>query len=81
MYIEHMEINNGVVSIKSPQALKITFYPARTKLLPITNRGRVYSVPTIHLGQAIDPANVVSIAKAALNYYEAFLKEAEKYFR
>lgn len=80
LYLERMEINNGVLSVKSPQALKITFFPARTKLLPVTNRGRVYPVPASHCGGDIDPTNVVSIARTAATYYGAFLDEAEKFF-
>ena len=80
LYIEHMEISNGRVSIRSPQAIKITFFPARTKLLPVTNRGRVYPVPKRHLEQPLDPTNVVSIGKTALAYYRRFLDAAEKFF-
>jgi len=80
MYIESMVIDKGTVSIRSPQALKITFYPNRTKLLPVVNRGRTYGVPTSHLGQNIDATNVVSIARAAYQYYCLFLDGAEQFF-
>ena len=80
LYIEHMEINNGNIFIKSPQKIKIDFMPARTTLLPITNRGRTYPVPSTHLGNAVDPMNVIAIAEAGAQFYEKFLSQAEKFF-
>lgn len=81
MHIEHMEIRSGqIVSLKSPQELLITFYPARVRLLPVTNRGRTYSVPNSHFGKTVDSNNAVQIAKTAYQYYGLFLDEAEKFF-
>jgi hypothetical protein len=80
LYIEHMEINNGNIFIKSPQKIKINFLPSRTTLLPITNRGRTYSVPTTHLGKPVDPKNVIAIAEAGAQFYENFLVQAEEFF-
>jgi hypothetical protein len=75
-----MRINNGNIFIKSPQKIKIDFLPAKTRLLPVLNRGRTYPVPTIHLGNSIDPNNVIAIAEAGVQYYEHFLNQAEAYF-
>lgn len=80
LYIERLEIKDGGISIKSPQNLRIDFIPGRVKLLPVTNRGRVYPVPTDHLGNPIDPSNVIAIAELALQYYTKFLEEARAYF-
>jgi hypothetical protein len=80
LYIEHMEINNGNIFIKSPQKIKVDFLPARTTLLPVTNRGRVYPVPTTHLGNTVDPTNVIAVADAAAQFYEQFLVKAEEFF-
>jgi hypothetical protein len=80
LYIEHMEINNGNIFIKSPQKIKINFLPSRTTLLPITNRGRTYSVPTTHLGKPVDPKNVIAIVEAGAQFYENFLVQAEEFF-
>lgn len=80
LYIEEMTINNGTISIKSPQQLRIDFISAKTKLLPVVNRGRTYPVPTTHLGRQIDPANVVEVAEAGAKFYEKFLNEVESYF-
>jgi hypothetical protein len=80
LHIENMTINKGTISINSSQKLRIDFIPAKTKLLPITNRGRQYPVPKSHMGNPIDPANVVEIARIGAVFYESFLNEAEKYF-
>ena len=78
--IERMDIINGNIFIESQQKLRIDFIPGRTTLLPITNRGRVYSVPTAHLGNPIDPMNVIGIAEAAARFYGIFLDKAEEFF-
>ncbi|MFN7573411.1 MAG: hypothetical protein ACK5TK_18540 [Betaproteobacteria bacterium] len=80
LYIESMEINNGYISIKSPQKLRIDFLPARTTLLPVVNRGRTYPIPTTHLGNPVDPTNVVSVAEAGAQFYQQFLAQAEEFF-
>ncbi len=80
LYIERMQFNNGVVSIKSPQRLKIEFFPARMTLLPVVNRDRIYGIPTSHLGTQLDPSNVVEVAQSALAFYEQTLNEAEAFF-
>lgn len=80
LYIEYMEVNNGNVFIKSPQKIKIDFLPARTTLLPVTNRGRVYPAPTSHLGNPVDPTNVIGVAGAGAQFYEHFLCKAEEFF-
>lgn len=80
LYIEHMEISNGHIRIRSPQRIRVDFIPARTALLPITNRGRTYPVPTTHLGKPIDPRNVIAIAKAGAQFYQEFLSAADVFF-
>jgi hypothetical protein len=80
LYIEHMALNRGNIFIKSPQKMKFEFHPAKTKLISILNRGRTYQVPNTHLGNAIDPNNVIAIAEAGIQFYEHFLSQAESYF-
>jgi hypothetical protein len=80
LYIENLEVKSGIVNIESPQKFRIDFIPGRVKLLPVTNRGRVYPVPANHLGNSIDPSNVITIAEIALQYYEKFLDEARTHF-
>ncbi|MCF8053657.1 MAG: hypothetical protein K9K75_00290 [Deltaproteobacteria bacterium] len=80
LYIERMEINNGRISIKSPQKIRVDFLPARTTLLPVVNRGRTYPIPTTHLGSPVDPMNVVSVAEAGAQFYQQFLAQAEEFF-
>jgi len=51
MYIESMVIDKGTVSIRSPQALKITFYPNRTKLLPVVTAAGLTACPHLTSGR------------------------------
>jgi hypothetical protein len=79
--IKKMTMFNGVITeFNSPHPVRFDFLPQRTKLLPVLNRGRTYSVPTKHLGSPIDSQNVIEIAKMGLKFYDEFLIEADKYF-
>lgn len=80
LYVERMEMNNGVISIKSPQKLRIDFIPDRVGLAPVTNRGRTYATPTSHLGNAVAPNDVQALAQMALDFYEQVLRDADAYF-
>lgn len=60
--------------------LVIGFKPERTKLLPVVNRGVQYDVPTAHLGDAIDPNDVLNISECGVKYYSELLNLAEAYF-
>jgi hypothetical protein len=75
-----MELKGGVLSIKSPQPIKVDFIPGKTKLLPVTNRGGTCPVPTSHLGDAVDPVNVADVAERAIAFYEKVLDDAESTF-
>ncbi len=80
LYIERMEISRGTISIKSPDRIRVEFIPGKTKLLPVTKRDGTYPVPTSHLGDAIDPANIADFAAKAIAFYEKALDEAESTF-
>jgi len=80
LYIEHMTVDKGHISIKSPQKIRVDFIPAKTVLVPVVNRGRTYPVPTSHLGNAIDPTQVVDTAETGVGFYQGFLDEVEAYF-
>jgi hypothetical protein len=79
LYIERLEVDRGVLSVKSPQKLKVEFVPATMTLVPVVNRGRTYGLPTSHLGSPTDPSNVGGIAEFALKFYEDVLAQAEEF--
>ena len=81
LYIDEMRIIDGKVFIRSPQILKLVSIPSRIRLLPIVNCGITYPVPSRHLGKPINPDNVAEIAKAAIDFYQQFLNEAELFFK
>ncbi|MBN2251479.1 MAG: hypothetical protein JW724_05350 [Candidatus Altiarchaeota archaeon] len=81
LFIKEARIMNGKIWIQTPQQLKIVFIAAKTKLLPITNWGKTYPVPGMHLGTPIDPENVISVAELGLAFYQKLISEAETRFR
>ena len=80
LYIEHMTLNKGNIYIKSPQKIRVDFIPGKIKLRPLLNRGRKYPVRESHLGNKIDPNNVIEVAEQGASYYKNFLNNAESYF-
>jgi hypothetical protein len=80
LHIESMTNINGRLAIRSSQPFRISFLPTRTKLLPITNRGRLYAIPTQHQGKAVDPADVLALAELGAGFYSEFLDSAEAFF-
>ena len=51
------------------------------RLPSIKNQGVTFHPPTSHLGQPVDPRNIVEVARKALTWYEQFVRAAEnEYF-
>jgi hypothetical protein len=78
--IERLEQREGKIYIQADQSLKIDFIPAKTKLIPVVNRGRTYPVPRMHLGSAINPEDVPALAQTGIAYYSEILASAERFF-
>ena len=78
--INRMQQRNGRLLIDADQPLKIEVIPGRVTLIPVTNRGRVYPVPTVHLGQPVDPRGVPELATLAVEYYRSALMAADTFF-
>ena len=79
VHIKEIRITNGRLLIDADAPVKVTFRPERMKLLPITNRGRVYDIPREHNGSEVNPDDVLALARLALGFYEAFLQDADAY--
>jgi len=77
--IDEMKIGKGLIKIKSPDKIKITFYPGKIGLLPVVNLGRRYEVPKSHLDKPINPDKVVELAEVAEGFYSGFLKAAKEF--
>lgn len=80
LHIKRLEQRDGQISVESAQPLKIDFIPAKTRLLPVVNRGRTYAVPSHHLDKVVDSSNVLAVAEAALAFYRGALKSGEAFF-
>lgn len=77
---ERIEINRGVVKIDSAEPYKITFTPAKIRLLPVINRGVTFPVPTSHLENPVDPNNIIAIAELGIAYYNKVLEDSKSVF-
>ena len=80
MHIERMVFTRNSIHVQSKQPVKITFSPAKIRLLPVVNRGQTYPVPTEHKGDSLDPSNITALAEAGLAFYYQAVAAAEKHF-
>lgn len=80
LHINELSIKNGIMTIDSDQPLRVDFKPAKTKLAPVTNRGRVYNPPVTHLGEDLERTDPIDIAEIGVAFYEKYFKKAEEFF-
>jgi hypothetical protein len=77
--IQRLAFTQEGIKFDGKGSLAITFTPARLTLLPVTNRGRTYPVPTEHLGAPISAVNLLEIASAGLRFYKTVVAETESF--
>lgn len=58
----------------------VSWTPDAVVLLPVKDRGVIYSVPTQHLGQRLPDAKAITAAETAYEYFAKAVEEAEKKF-
>jgi ribosomal protein S15P/S13E len=78
--LKNLTINGNDISFESEQAVRVDFIPGKIRLLPVSNRGRAYEVPSKHLSRVLKSSDPVEIAEIAVKFYTEFFKEAEAYF-
>lgn len=80
LVIDRLTVRNGVIDVKSPMPLKIDIQQPRVNLVPVTNRGRTYPVPSVHLGVALDSTDLLKLAELGIKFYESAVLDAEAFF-
>ena len=81
LFIEEMRIQGGKLAIKGADpGVAVTVTPPGAKLLPATSRGVTCQPPAEHLGKPLEPSNPVTVAEAAIDYYQSALDDAEGRF-
>ena len=80
VYIKRLQIGPEGISGEWDGELKVTFTPNRVDPAPVTNRGRTYTVPTMHLGASLPDSSALTLGKQGLEYYKRLVAEAEKFF-
>ena len=60
--------------------LAVTFIPGQVDPVAVTNRGKIYEVPTSHMGSPLPDTTALTLAKNGLAYYECLVKDAERFF-
>jgi hypothetical protein len=77
MHIEHMEIRNNQIYVRSPQQLRVDVRPPRIVLVPIVNNARTYPVPSSHEGMALLNSDPATIGELACGFYQRYFDMAE----
>lgn len=78
--LRNLRIEGGNISFEHDQPVRVDFIPGKMELLEVENRGRKYRVPSSHLGSPIESNDPVVIARLAIEFYESYFNEAEKFF-
>lgn len=80
LVLKNFRISEGVIYADAPNGVSISFIPEKVRLLAVKNRGVIYDVPHSHLGEAVDPFDVVGVAEYGLKFYSSVISEAEAFF-
>ena len=80
VHIRHLHIGPNGISGYWDGDLAVTFTPDRVDPAPVTIRGRVYQVPTTHLGNPLADTSAIALGQHGLAYYRKVVVEAEKFF-
>lgn len=72
--------DNGVKEVSLGENAVIDFKPSSVRLIAVRNRGREYLPPTTHLGEKVNPDDLIGVATKALQFYDDFLRAARNYF-
>jgi hypothetical protein len=62
-----------IVEYRGDKPMLVVDTPAQVTLLPVTDSGVTYPVPTEHLGQRLSSSHPVVVAEAGLKFYEQFV--------
>lgn len=79
VHIEYLNINGPNVSGKVHHGT-VRWYPPRVRLIPVKDRGEIYDLPHVHLGEEISPDSPFRLGELACKYLESVIREAEVKF-
>jgi hypothetical protein len=81
LHIERMVIAGGrMTEFKASTPFLIKQAASKVRLLPVENRGVIYSPPREHLGDPIGTDDLVQMATKGIEFYAGFLFAAEEFF-
>lgn len=73
---------SGSLEPTSPASeITISMYPSHLRLLPVTDRGIVYDVPTQHEGREVGVISVMKAAELAVGYLNRLVVAASQFLR
>jgi hypothetical protein len=80
VHLERISFNKERLSIYSKHPYQVTLIPAQFALLPVKNRGVIYPVPQMHLGQSLASVDPVTVASAGITFYSTALDNVSAVF-
>ncbi|MGM4967447.1 hypothetical protein AB7714_28395 [Tardiphaga sp. 1201_B9_N1_1] len=75
LFIRNMTVSDGKIQQLSGENLEISFQAADANLLPVTNRGVTYALPTTHLGRAWESSSALAVSSATMEYLEKLVSD------
>lgn len=80
VHIKSLRVSSGSIQGEWAGDLEIIVNPASIEPAAVVNRGKLYAVPTVHLGNPLSDSSFVTLGKAGLAYYQKLVADAEKFF-
>lgn len=74
LYLRSLSMDGNELRIDAPFGYKATFQPSGVYPRPVKNHGRVYEVPTEHLGKPLpQPATLLDFASLGVAFYDRII--------
>ncbi|HGW2955273.1 TPA: hypothetical protein ACNP37_003963 [Raoultella ornithinolytica] len=79
-YIEKMVIKNGKIVEYKGDPLMVSVTPETCEVVAVSDRGRIYQPPEMHLGKPLKTRNPIEIGTRGVNFYKDWIERSSKVF-
>lgn len=81
IHIKNMRTDaRGEIHIETTHPIVFEFEPSRVAMIAFENRKVIYNPPMSHMGEPLDPHDLIGAAAKGIDFYEGFLHSAEAFF-
>lgn len=78
--IHSLHVSDGRVTMSGSENAQVEIIPPHVELVPVTNRGVVKNVPTLHMGISLENVTMAEALQMARDYYSGLIDQAAAFF-